>query len=409
MNRSLDDFSLSFLLDELVEAGLPKSIAERSDFLPSLILGTEGVDSLTGTEGRDYIFGLAGDDLIEGLGGNDFLFSGEGDNIVRGGDGRDRIYGKTGADQLFGNAGDDRFRDISGGNEIDGGEGRDTVNYRNVNKAIALSFKVGDPDRFPNEDTLQIEQADLTADKISNIERIIAPAGQANSIDFQDTFFLPPLSGPSATAPAIDVNLGTNTLNTFIDGEEVTITVENFVDVIGSINDDIIIGNQADNNLDGNLGDNVLEGGRGNDTLSTFENDFLLGGSGSDTFTLKAADKTVSGFVGPFPPVIEGLQASEILDFQTDVDKIQLNREGQTAQSSPGFSVFYRGFREIPLGQLDPDLFRIVGSSDAPSSAHLAYNNNTGDLFYRVGSEIDNRIAAFSGAPDLAASDFVVV
>lgn len=409
MNNALDNFSLPFLLDELVEAGLPKSIAERLNFLPSLILGTEGIDSLTGTEDRDYIFGLGGDDSIEGLGGNDFLFSGEGNNTVRGGDGRDRIYGKSGADRLFGDAGDDRFRDISGGNEIDGGEGRDTVNYRNVDEAIALEFKIrGDfLEEVTSDSGLQITQPNLEPDRIDNIERIIAPEGKANSIDFQDQFLDISLSGPSF-AQSVSVNLAEETLETEVAFEEVSVTIENFVDVVGSSLGDIIIGDEADNNLDGRLGDNLIEGGEGNDFISTFERDTLTGGGGSDTFQIRGKTVAPGSFIGPFPPTTRDVQGSTITDFQPGEDSIQLSSTSSEVRIVAGFSSIYTGFSELPLGQLDPSLFRFAGSGDAPSSPHIAYDSSSGDLFYQE-ADLSSKIATLQGAPALSASDIFVV
>ena len=411
-NFSLPE-SLSFLLEELSIAGLPKSIAERSDFLPSLILGTENVDSLTGTEDRDYIFGLAGDDTIAGLGGNDFLFSGEGNNTVRGGDGRDRIYGKSGADLLFGDAGDDRFRDVSGGNEIDGGEGRDTINYRNIDEAISLRVNI-EPNLFTDEEDesgLRIEREGVEPDKISNIERIIAPEGQANAIDFQAAFFGPPFSGENRRAPNIKVNLAEGTLTTgavsgVFDGE--TTTVDNFVDVTGSLGDDVIVGSEANNNLDGLIGSNRLEGAGGDDFLSTFERDTLIGGSGRDTFSLKAADKRIGSFIGPFPPPVDPLEGSKILDFQTGTDKIQLNREGEGVQFDTGLSFAFDGFEALPIGELDESMFSILGSGEAASSASISYDTSTGDLFYNIGDN-SNKVATLQGAPTLSASDIFVV
>ena len=412
-NSTLLPDSLSFLLEELRLSGLPKSIAERPEFLSSLILGTENDDSLTGTENRDYIFGLDGNDTIEGLSGDDFLFSRAGDSTISGGDGRDRIYARSGRDTLIGGAGDDRFRDISGGNEIDGGEGRDTVNYRNIESAIALEFNIelssstGSDVPLPDtgETGLQIVQADRDPDNISNIERIIAPEGKKNLIDFREnSFSFPTLSvPPTITAPAIDVDLSANRLSF----EDTTLTVENFSDVVGSLRDDVLIGNEAANDLDGSVGSNRLEGLGGNDTLSTFESDILVGGGGRDTFRLKAADKIISakGFPG-----VSSIQGSTIVDFDPNFDKIQLSNAGSSVQVGSQRFLIYEGFSQLPIGDLSEDLFRLSGSaSPTPDSPFLSYDAATGDLVYVQGNLGSSKIATLQGAPALDASNISIV
>ena len=409
-NNILLPDSLAFLLEELRLSGLPKSIAERPEFLSSLILGTENNDSLTGTENRDYIFGLDGSDTIEGLAGDDFLFSRAGDSTISGGDGRDRIYARSGRDTLIGGAGDDRFRDVSGGNEIDGGEGRDTLNYRNVENAIGFEFNVAEESTFGNVDSgLQIVQAGLEPDKVSNIERIIAPEGKANFLDFQDNFPAQRFGPPPVFVP-INVNLAENSLrfeSNFASISREPITIENFVDVVGSLGDDTLIGNDAANRLEGGAGRNRLEGGGGDDLLGVLEGDTLTGGSGSDTFRLQAASKGVGSFPGPFPPNIGDFQANTILDFQANLDKLQLSSMGQTIDGL--VSIGYGGFTELPLGELDPDLFRLVGSDTTPGVAHIAYDVGTGDLFYTRSDASSTKVATLQGSPSLNASDIFVV
>ena len=407
-NFSLPD-SLTFLLEDLEAAGLPKSIAQRPEFLSSLILGTAAEDSLTGTDQRDYIFGLGGSDSLEGLGGDDFLFGGEGDNIIRGEDGRDRIYSDGGRDRLFGGAGDDRFRDVSGGNEIRGGDGRDTINYRNINGPIGFEFDVDVNSDTPSnlkEGVLRITQNGLDPDTISSIERIIGPEGKANSIDFQKNLVESPLSlSPqrSVFAPAIDVDLAQNR----IEFNNKNITIENFQNVVGSIKDDTIRGDRADNRLDGNGGANVLEGREGNDFLTTFDNDTLIGGSGRDTFELRAALKTIGGKGGGsrIP-----LLANTIVDFETNTDKIQLNRTGGFITSDRIAPIAYRGFSNLESGTLDADSFQLLGSDPTPQGAYVSYDGTTGDLFYTSGQPFDGtKVATLQGAPGLTASDIVVV
>ena len=414
-NEALMPDTLASLEEIILEAGLPKSVIDRSDFLPSLILGTPEADSLSGTADRDYIFGFAGDDELLGLGGNDFLFSGPGNNTIRGGEGRDRIYGDSGQDNLFGDAGDDRFRDTSGGNNIDGGEGRDTVNYRNISGPIDFRFDVetteisSDPREILAEGRLQIAQEGLEPDNISSIERVIAPEDKDNSIDFRENFFRGRF-GPDGTAAVIAPSINVDLEEELLRFDESAIAVENFQTVFGSINDDVIKGDDQNNRLEGFGGVDVVEGRGGNDLLSTFEEDTLVGGIGSDTFELKGLSK----IQGSNQPTVGFVSASTIADFEPGVDRIQLSRDRESFGSGIASEItVYIGFTELSAGSLDADQFAVLGSGSTPTGPGFLYDNATGDLFYRDGNLSDagarRRIATLQGAPDISASDIFVV
>lgn len=404
-NTSLPD-SLLFLEDLVVDAGLPKSVTTRSNFLSSLILGTQEADSLSGTEDRDYVFGFEGDDSIEGLGGNDFLFGGSGADTIRGGEGRDRIYSGAGRDALFGDAGDDRFRDTSGGNEIDGGEGRDTVNYRNVDGPIDFRFDVlverseGAP--ATAEGRLEVVQSGLDPDVVASIERIIGPENQSNTIDFSENSIAGPIFGPpSVFAPSIDANLSQDRLS--FGGAMVT--VNNFQNVLGSNGADNIVGNDENNRLNGRVGADVLDGKDGDDFLKTYEEDLLIGGGGRDTFEL-------TGFARsnvPTGSAFNALEASVIADFESGFDRLQLSQAGESIAVGTRSVDIYEGFADLPIGTLTAGRFQILGSSDLPrDETSIAYDGTTGDLFYssRFG---DRKIATLQGAPEISAGDISVV
>ena len=406
--------TVSSLEKTIAEAGLSQSTLSSFNFLPSLIIGTSGPDSLSGTADRDYIFGLSGDDELSGLGGDDFLFSGSGNNTVNGGEGRDRIFGGAGQDKLFGDAGNDRFRDLSGGNDIDGGEGRDTVSYRSASGPIDFRFdveqtEISDDGRIREilaEGRLQVAQEGLDPDNISSIERVVGPQGQDNTIDFRENYFIPRfgVSGTtSVTAPSINVDLEEE----LVSFDDTAITVRNFQSVFGSIKDDVIKGDEQDNRLDGFAGVDTVEGRGGNDTLSTFEEDTLIGGVGSDTFELKALSKTS----GSNQPSFNFISASTIADFEPGVDRILL-RQG----NSPGFgsgagsaTTSYDGFSEFSVGQLSEDIFAVLGSGSEPTGPGIIYDNSTGDLLYNLGGTSRIKITTLQGTPDISAEDIFVV
>ena len=410
----------SLLAQSIVEEGLPEAFATRSNIFRSLLLGTPAADSLSGTENRDFIFGLDGDDLIEGLGGDDFAFGGAGNNTIRGGAGSDRIFSGAGVDQLFGDAGNDRFRDLSGGNTIDGGEGVDSINYRAAEAPIELRFDVevtDNADGFSVPVTgvgrLQVAQPGLEIDNIASIERVMGPRDRANTIDFSESYWpvVIPGFGPVAspvTSPAINVDLGQNRLS--IDSTAVSskIAIENFQNVVGSFGDDTIVGDDGSNRLSGYLGADVIDGKGGDDFLSTYEDDTLIGGAGRDTFELAAASKFVAprGGSGTSRP-------SVIVDFEPGVDTIQLNTEDSIAPSGLGQVTFYRGFTGLfSTGELLPEKFRFLGSTEPTFiRPFIVYDPATGDLFYSDGNNPSpsEQIATLQGAPNISASDFIVV
>ena len=64
----------------------------------TVIIGTNGKDSLAGTAGRDHILGGNADDAIFGNPGDDWLEGGNGNDRLSGGLGRDRLEGGAGND-----------------------------------------------------------------------------------------------------------------------------------------------------------------------------------------------------------------------------------------------------------------------------------------------------------------------
>jgi Ca2+-binding RTX toxin-like protein len=208
--------SIGVLADTLAEAnetftfrllGAPAGSTIVSGVVTSTILND---DAVTGTNGNDTLSGSGGDDVVNALGGND---------IING----------------------------SGGNDtINGGAGFDAVVY---STAVTLRAEG------------VIQKASGGSDTILGIERIVGAAGQTNVINGQ-------VAGPQTTA--FNVNLGANSLA--ISGipnlGTATFTVENFVNVRGTANNDIITGSGANNTFFGSRGNDTYNGGLGTDTIS---------------------------------------------------------------------------------------------------------------------------------------------
>ncbi|NEP10219.1 MAG: hypothetical protein F6K14_08365 [Symploca sp. SIO2C1] len=193
---------------------------------------------------------------IFGGNGNDTLWSSSGDDTLNGGNGND---------SLAAGAGNDTLNSGSGNDILNGGSGNDTADYSTLGQAITL------------ETAGVINKGSAGTDQIQSIETIIGATGQANAIDGS--------TGTSGTT-SFDIDLSANslTVNGIPGIGTATFTIENFVDVTGTSQNDTIIGNSADNLLGGAGGYDILTGGGGQDTfvLGDASNAFYEGNGFSD-------------------------------------------------------------------------------------------------------------------------------
>jgi serralysin len=203
-----------------------------------------------------------------------------------------------------------------------------------------------------------------------------------------------------------------------------TVVIEN---AIGSSFNDQIIGNEFNNNLVGNDGKDRIDGGAGNDTvdggngnddlIGRAGNDRLIGGAGADfLFCDPGNDVLVGGAGSDF-----FLYNTEVAFARTDVgqdtisdfnrsqgDKIVLDKTTFTALSSaPGNSLAANDFA---IATLDVLGIPLTGEF---LSAKIVYNSTNGSLYYNqngssLGFGSGDLFATLSGAPTLAASDFLV-
>ncbi|MFM2314977.1 MAG: hypothetical protein RLZZ04_4253 [Cyanobacteriota bacterium] len=179
-------------------------------------------------------------------------------DLINGSDGNDTLSALGGDDTIFGSLGQDT---------VDGGAGVDTIDYSSINGTVTL---------FPQG---ILNNGDPQNSLIQNMETIIGASGQSNLIDASAV--------TSEFGANLDVNLGTNELiveNIPKLGTQ-NFTVQNFVNVNGTQNNDIIIGNNEANTINGNDGNDVLTGSGANDVVS--------GGGGSDT--LSGTDSSARG------------------------------------------------------------------------------------------------------------------
>jgi Ca2+-binding RTX toxin-like protein len=199
--------------------------------------------------------------------------------IVNGTSGADILRGTLGNDTLNGFAGNDSLIGSSGNDSLNGGDGFDIANYTSLTEAIIL------------KPAGLIEKGLLGFDTLFLIEQVIGAAGRLNIID--------------ASTATEGVSIGVSLINTFLNVENIpglgtrTLTVNNFVNVIGSQSDDFIEGSNANNTLDGQGGNDLFRATRGSD--------FVNGGDGFDTvdysnlattITLKPAGEIFKGTFG---------------------------------------------------------------------------------------------------------------
>lgn len=225
-------------------------------FFNNLIFGTPFKDSISTTFFNDIVIALGGDDEIFASFGNDIFV---------------------------------------------GGTGKDTANYSKLNQAITL------------EAGGIVNKGYFGTDQLYEIETIIGAEGKANVIDGS--------TGKSSTT-SFNVNLAKESLvvNGIPGLGKLEFEVKNFVNVIGTSQDDEIFGDNNNNILDGGAGndsvfglggDDTVRGGTGDDVIgggnnkntifiSRFSdgNDSLEGGSGDDTLIGGTGNDTLDGGTG---------------------------------------------------------------------------------------------------------------
>ncbi len=413
--------------------------------------GSLGDDQITGDQNENWIFGFDGDDQLDGQGGSDRLFGGEGNDQLFGGAGDDQLFGEAGDDQLDGGAGNDYLQGGLGADRLNGGEGIDTADYSDLGRAITLRYAfdfVPSPPSDPqatsttsatNNALVAIPQWQLTklaptnsaasrygrgdadslrtkpnSDTLSAIEVIIAPQSQTNTLDFSYRTVASQFDPtPAVSAPAIAVDLATGALSFDVAGTPQSLTVKNFVQVIGSYGNDQITGDSNANYLDGGAGEDVLIGGEGNDILRTTEQDSLTGGLGADQFQIGAVWAAYSGRSG-FKP--RSIQPSTIEDFNSaEQDRLVLSSKFETGLIlADNRALQYIPFYRLTPGALSEAEFLIQGQGSTTDATRIIYDNQTGDVFYQGpglyrGLTSPVKIAVLAGAPTLQASDIVVI
>lgn len=273
-----------------------------------------------------------------------------GPDLINGSDGNDNLIALGGNDTIFGSLGQDT---------VDGGAGRDTIDYSSVNGTVTL---------FPQG---LLNNGDPQNSQLINMETIIAAAGKPNVIDASAV--------TTDLGATLDINLGTNKLSIKKIPQLGTqnFTVQNFVNVSGTQNQDIIVGNSQANDIKGNDGNDaltgsggndIITGGGGNDTLSGTDSsvrglgelDTLQGGIGTDRFVL--GDKS-----GAFYDTQGNGDFAKINDFEAG-DQIQLGvgETYQVVRGSGNFQLF------VTTGDANDLIADVTFGSTSASNARVS-------------------------------------
>ncbi|MEH2026539.1 calcium-binding protein [Nostoc sp.] len=157
------------------------------------------------------------------------------------------IIGTDGDDILVGTDGNDRFIASAGNDTISGGNGHDIIDYSDLGQPVIVQPVV-------------IQKGAIGTDTFKDFfETVIAATGQINSID----------ATSDSTNVSIVADLSKERLEIRVVGSSpIVVNVKNFVNVIGTNQNDIITGDAQDNELAGSGGNDIIRGSAGNDTLN---------------------------------------------------------------------------------------------------------------------------------------------
>ena len=157
----------------------------------------------------------------------------------------------TGNDSLDGGTGNDILVGGVGNDTLNGGTESDTADYSSLTQAITL---------LP---TGTVNKGTAGTDQLTSIERIIGATGQANVIDASTATNF----GAAATVNINLINQSVVVTTGIATPPSISLSVVNFVNAIGTANNDTITGDTANNTLSGGGGNDSLNGGGGNDQI----------------------------------------------------------------------------------------------------------------------------------------------
>ena len=268
----------------------------------SLLVATEGDDTLIFGNENISINMLAGNDTLTTGNGNNTISGGAGDDTISTGFGKDNLNGGKGTDRLEGGLGNDTYIFNRGdgkdtiydnsyyynkyGNHISENAGNDTLKFgENISQNDIVSKVIGSDFVIAlREDETSFEEL---SDKIiiknyknsnNKIENIIFNDG--SQVQINDTLL------PTENSDYFIFGNENISINMLAGNDTLTTGSGNDTVLGGSGNDTISTGASSDT-IDGGLGDDTLKGGLGNDTY------IFNRGDGKDTILDSAGNDTI--------------------------------------------------------------------------------------------------------------------
>ena len=281
---------------------------------------------------------------------------------------------------------------MSGYDTLNGGGGFNTLDYSGLGRAVTI---------LPRG---KIDKSGFGTDTVNNFSKIIGATNKANTID---------ASSDAASDASLDVNLANNFLGInnvpFVGSQQ--FEVVNFVNVIGSKNDDRIVGGNVASKLVGGGGNDTVKGGNQNDSITgtnrtargVGEVDYLSGGGGANKFIL--GDSQGAYYVGNGDS-----DFAMINDFNLFSDSIDLGRlrDYSFNVEASGIIDLFAGndvnhrdlIAKIQLANGTPSLNRTAKSTSSKfgTSSMIAKASGLG----QDASGISAQINIFSGANSIA-------
>jgi Ca2+-binding RTX toxin-like protein len=396
--RSTVSYILGDNIEKLILTG-EAAISGNGNVLNNTLYGNSEANSLSGREGDDRLYGNAGDDTMLGGAGNDVLNGGIGADTMIGGLGDDSYYVDNELDVVTeeADAGTDTVRStvsnilgdnieklILTGEAAISGSGNVLDNTLHGNSgANVLSGLEGDDRLYGNagDDTLLGGVGNDVLNGGIGADTMIGGLGDDSYyVDNElDVVTEEADAGTDTVRSTVSYGLGDNI-------EKLILTGEAANSGNGNVLNNTLYGNSEANSLSGLEGDDRLYGNAGDDTLlGGAGNDILNGGAGADIFVFNTAlDATAN--------------RDRISDFESGIDKIELDRTIFTALSNEGLlSAEY--FQSSTTG--------VAGDEND----YFLYNTSSGALLYDAdgnGQGVAVQFATLTTRAELTSNDFLV-
>jgi VCBS repeat-containing protein len=272
--------------------------AQTANFTPVNVAATAAPSLLVPTDGNDTLVLGRSDNILNALGGNDIVNGGDGDDILSGSAGADSLYGGDGNDTLAGGADTDTLVGNNGNDTyvFNRGDGQDTI-YNNDESYDAGS---GQNVYGAGTDVVELGTGITTNDVIlrrsgDDLILYLNGTGGTDQLRIYSHF-----SGGGASSDfyAIDeIRFVNGTVWDVAEIESRTLLATEDADLLyGNDNANLIDGLGGNDGIYGRAGDDILIGGTGNDNLNGEQgNDSLSGGDGTDYLYGDEGNDSLSG------------------------------------------------------------------------------------------------------------------